>query len=554
MDLRNYMKSKGFDWTESHRASGLVGVMNCPFCKDNEKKFAISLQDGAFNCLHQNNCGVKGSWWDFQKMLGDTPVKLDNDKSLFISRKPVYEKPKVHADVLKDDGILFLSGRGFKKETVKKFKLGQRNGSIMFPYFKDGELTNVKYRDIKEKKFHQEKNAEPTLFNRDNCTGAGLLICEGEFDAMAWHEYNIPAVSVPSGVADLRWIENEWEYLNKFQKIYLSLDNDKAGQDAVDEIVNRLGRWRCYNITLPLKDCNDCLINNIPVEKITECFSTAKEYDPDTLKKAKDFEFEINDLFQNPQKLYGIMTPFEGLNNILRGWREEELTIWSGRNASGKTSIINEVIIDLVRKKHRVVMASLEMPAKRYLRWMLMNMADKNYLDQAEVKENLEKIGDYLFILNVVGEIKPDMILDVFDYAARKYGVKHFFIDSLMKISIGGVDVLEKQKIFCNELINKLAVTHKGHVHLVAHPRKSFKDSDKPDKVDVAGTGDLTNLAHNVLMIWRPDEDLKTKMREKGKDVSDSVLFVKKNREWGMEGHIDFNFNPETKKFKEAIK
>ena len=67
--------------------------------------------------------------------------------------------------------------------------------------------------------------------------------------------------------------------------------------------------------------------------------------------------------------------------------------------------------------------------------------------------------------------------------------------------------------------------------------------------MDVKGTGDITNLAHNVLIVWRPEEEDKDNAKKKGKDVPDAVLFVKKNREFGVEGGIRMKFNPVTKRF-----
>jgi twinkle protein len=79
----------------------------------------------------------------------------------------------------------------------------------------------------------------------------------------------------------------------------------------------------------------------------------------------------------------------------------------------------------------------------------------------------------------------------------------------------------------------------------VAHSRKSGADSDTPDKMDVKGSGDITDLAHNVLIMWRPPEDdiyLK-------KNNPDAILHVKKNRELGLQGSIGLFFNPEIKLF-----
>ena len=544
MDIRYYLSQKGLQWQEKQRPSGMVAIMQCPICKDKEKSFAVSLVDGSFNCNRLNNCGIKGSWWQLQQSFGDKPVRLDSNNSLL--RQPIkYNRPKVHSES-PDKAVEYLKSRKLSEDIIKKFKIGYKDEAIMFPYFKNGELVQVKYRTIAEKKFWKEKNCEPTLFNRDKCTGEGLIICEGEIDCMSLAQYDIPAVSMPSGASDLTWIENEWDYLDKFQKIYLFMDGDAAGQKAVEEMVKRLGAWRCYSVALPHKDVNECLMNGIEEKVILEAIKNAREFDPPTLLSVKDFEEDLHFLFEHPEKLYGISTPWEALNNILKGWRESELTIWSGRNSSGKSTMINEVIINLIRK-HKTVIASLEMSPGRYLRWMIMNVCNKRTPDRKEITSAIDWMTKNLFVVNVNGEIAPDELVNIFDFAARKYGVKHFFIDSLMKIALHGTDELKEQKRFCNSLIDKIQKPHSAHVHLVAHPRKGFKDSDTPDKVDVSGTGDITNLADNVLMAWRPTEELK----EKTPGIADNVLFVKKNREWGIEGSIKFSFNPDTKKFVE---
>jgi twinkle protein len=547
-DLRQFMHLQGWHWVEKQRPSGLIAVMQCPFCKNKEKSFAVSLQDGAFSCFRQNECGVKGSWFDLQRMLNiSKPTHLDDNK--YILRQPiVYNRPKIHSQPT-DKAVEYLKSRKLTEAIIKKFKMGYKDGAIMFPYFKNGELVQVKYRSIADKKFWKEKNCESTLFNRDNCTGEALAICEGEIDCMTLTQYDIPAVSIPGGVLDLAWIENEWDYLNTFQKIYLFMDGDSAGQKAVEELVKRLGEWRCYSVILPYKDANECLMNNVESKTILEAIQNAKEFDPPTLLNAKDFQDEIIFLCEHPEKLYGIATPFERLNHYLKGWRECELTIWSGRNSSGKSTIINDVILDLIRKDHKCIIASLEMPPKRYLRWMIMNICNSPNPTRKEIESTLNWMNNNLFIVNIRGEITPDELINVFNFAARKYGVKNFFIDSLMKMTFKGVDDLKEQKSFTQDLINKVSVQHSGHVHLVAHPRKGMKDNDQPGKTDISGTGDITNLADNVLIVWRPDEIEK----EKHPDIADNVVFIKKNREWGLEGHVNFSFNSDTKKFTERL-
>ena len=48
LSIVEYLQNKGLEY----RKRGDEAVMNCPFCDDKERKFAINLKDGVYNCLH----------------------------------------------------------------------------------------------------------------------------------------------------------------------------------------------------------------------------------------------------------------------------------------------------------------------------------------------------------------------------------------------------------------------------------------------------------------------------------------------------------------------
>ncbi len=190
MDMRQYLSYKGFHWDEVTRSRGKNAVMNCPFCGDTEKKFAIQLETGAFNCFHRNKCGVSGSFRQFQRMLGDLPISLDNDRAFLSKKDKVYSRPAVNLQKATANAANFLHDRKITEDSISKFKIGrtQDGRAVMLPYFKDGQLVNVKYRKIDEKKFWQEKDPEPVLFNRDCCSnGNALYIVEGECPLSIWN-------------------------------------------------------------------------------------------------------------------------------------------------------------------------------------------------------------------------------------------------------------------------------------------------------------------------------------------------------------------------------
>ena len=72
--------------------------------------------------------------------------------------------------------------------------------ALVFPYMRDGELVNIKYRG-EDKSFWQVKGAEKILFGLDDIVGAReIIIVEGEMDKLALEQAGFKnVVSVPDG-------------------------------------------------------------------------------------------------------------------------------------------------------------------------------------------------------------------------------------------------------------------------------------------------------------------------------------------------------------------
>lgn len=552
--VREYLNKKGYQYKETQRPSGLNAIMSCPYCHSNkEQSFAINLEHGAFKCFRENNCGVSGSFWQFQKDMGDEPINIYKDTFRNKSKEKVYERPKKELSIPKSKIIDYFNNRGLTIDTMKAFKIGQDSddNTYYFPYFKDGILVDLKYRQVDSKKMWREKNAEPVLFNRDMCKDKeSIVITEGEIDCMTYVQCGIDAVSVPSGVDDMRWIENEWEFISRFKKIYINMDQDEAGQKVVRKLATRLGEWRCYNVSLPKKDANECLIGGADKSYFKQAIELSEGFDIDELVRADWYEEQVIKICNDNDKINGIPTGLEGLDRLIRGWRGGEVTIWTGKNASGKSTMINQVIGSLGENKERVCLGSFEMPPERILRWMVLQQVRYSILNDEEIRRVMKDLSEYLYMVNIEGLIKQEMLFSVFEYGARKYGIKHFFIDSLMRIRFKNRDLNQEQTDFMSDLV-AFAVKHDVHIGLVAHPRKLGKESYLPGKMDVSGTGNLTNLAHNVIGFLRVSDKAKEKAAEKNMVAPDNIMIVLKNREHGDEGEIFLRFDRETKRFRE---
>src|SRR5690606_16389202 len=143
--------------------------------------------------------------------------------------RPSYKRPaKPKCQAPKSKAKDWLLSRGLTEETIAAFKIAEQvHGEkcyAVFPYLRDGELINAKYRNPEDKRdMRQEGGAEPCLFGWHliDPRARTIAICEGEIDAMTLHQVGIPALSVNAGAGNHQWIDNDWERLDRFSEIYL---------------------------------------------------------------------------------------------------------------------------------------------------------------------------------------------------------------------------------------------------------------------------------------------------------------------------------------------
>lgn len=227
----------------------------------------------------------------------------------------------------------------------------------------------VKYRSIREKKIGvTEANMRPSLFGWQALgqRERSVAICEGEIDAMTLHEYGIPALSVPfggGGGEKQSWIEHEYDRLDRFDTIFVCMDQDATGQEAVAAIIDRLGRHRCRIVELPHKDANECLLNGVPQSVIKAAFESAKSKDPDHLKNIGYVAEAVIAAMGRDDSNYGIKTPWEKVKTLR--FRPSEVTVIAGVNGHGKTEGVNQLAIDAVSQGYRVCVATLELTTEQ---------------------------------------------------------------------------------------------------------------------------------------------------------------------------------------------
>jgi len=208
--------------------------------------------------------------------------------------------------------------------------------------------------------------------------------------------------------------------------------------------------------------------------------------------------------------------------------RSGEVSLWAGINGHGKTLILGQVCAWALPS--RWLIASMEMPPAATMERMMRQMIGARNPSDYLVDDYMTYTDDKLWIYDQTDSVKPERILGMCWYAASHLKVAHVIIDSLVKCGIKNDDY-NLQKDFVDRLC-WLAKTTGLHVHLVHHIRKGDKEGNIPDKFDIRGAGELTDLVDNVFIVHRnkKKEDLIAKGEDVDAHVPDCVLKVAKQR------------------------
>ena len=269
----------------------------------------------------------------------------------------------------------------------------------------------------------------------------------------------------------------------------------------------------------------------------------AKVYDGST------FRDELIDSFHLPEQIHGAKLPWGSTHFNIR-FRTGETTIWAGINGHGKSQLLGMVSLGWIAQGESVLNISLEMKPLATLK----RMAIQACMNDQPTDMILNKFMDFMlgagYVFNHQGNIDPRLIFGTIRYAASK-GIKHVIIDSLMKC-VKGVDDYNAQKDFVNQ-ITQLAQQYNVHIHLVHHIRKQENEQKIPNKFDLAGSGAMTDLADQVIIVYRNKQKERALEKEPlDKDTQsmpDAVLSIDKNRHGEWEGRIPLWYSPSSKQY-----
>ena len=146
-------------------------------------------------------------------------------------------------------------------------------------------------------------------------------------------------------------------------------------------------------------------------------------------------------------------------------------------------------------------------------------------------------------------------MLEVFEYAYKRYGVKRFVIDNLQKCGIP-LDDNDITKDFIDALTD-FAKEFDCTIFLIHHMRKG-QDESYSGKMGIKGSGAITDMVDTILIWWRNKD--KEKAREAAffmgeefdeTEEPDAMLHCEGQRNGESEPHIKLWFDPESNQYLE---
>lgn len=525
----------------------------CPYCRNQTTKtykFAINVHTGAFNCFRAS-CGAKGNMLtlarDFDFSLGKEVDEYYNRSRQFRNVKK-FPLPKI-----KPEAVKYMEGRGISQAITERYKVtvSKDNPNILIFLFYDEhqQLQFIKYRktdfdeDRDKNKEWAMKNTKPILFGMDLCDvkrSSTLVMTEGQIDSLSVAEaYSgcINVVSVPTGKTGFTWVPYCWDFLQKFDTLIVFGDYERGEITLLDDMRKRFGGKVKHVRPEDYKDCKDAndLLRKYGKAAVMAAIENAVIAENPRIIPLADVQRK--DLSELPK----VKTNIPQIDQKIGGLYLGQLVLLTGERGLGKSTVGSQLCVQALDQGYTVFAYSGELNDWMFQDWVDRQCAGPNNINVRVLEDGFktytinkdvnDAIHDWYrskFFLYDKGVIEGDeaqSLTQIIEEAVTQYSCNVIFLDNLMTAMSDDLsaDLYRQQGVFCRKLA-EMARLWNVLIILVAHPRKGNGNRDFAND-DVAGSGNITNLADLVIRYARP------------KDVSvpgDRILQVTKNRLTGF--------------------
>ena len=537
---------------------GAERYTTCPQCssarkKANQKKPCLSLnvEKELWHCHH---CGWSGTLKSgVYKRRGDLHWQA-----------PEYWRPNYDAyKGLSDQAIEWFTKRGISKEVLTRNGIttgpvfmpqdDDFTNTIQFPYYRQGQCINIKYRDH-HKHFRMEGNCELIFYGLDDRDETMTVIVEGELDKLALETAGIKnCVSVPHGApapdsknysSKFDFLDNCKEEIAQVKCFVLAVDNDPPGQRLQEELLHRLGSGKCAIAHWPpdCKDANEVLLKH-GAETLLTCIYDAEPPPIEGTIRVKDIMDRLETLYEKGLSP-GIELGWLNLKNLYKV-SQGEWTLITGIPGHGKSEFLDALLVDLAQNHDWtfVIYSPENFPMEAHVAKLLEKKLAKPFRGPEFYKMELSELrsaaawanNHFVFLNPEERNLGIDALLNLTQSVILRDGARGLVIDPWNELEHQRPSHLTETEYINQTLtrIRRFSRTHNIHTWIVAHPTKLQKDKNGqypvPTPYDVSGGAHWNNQADNILSVWRDRS-----VRDSPVQIHIQKIRFKKNGRLGM--------------------
>ena len=184
------------------------------------------------------------------------------------------------------------------------------------------------------------------------------------------------------------------------------------------------------------------------------------------------------------------------------------MTVWAGVNGHGKSALVQQFCLwwaagKYTDKDEKVLFWSPEMAFHVQIERMVkqtLGVGDPTTQAASYIMDYLE---GKVFIYGKEEHVQASEIIALARWASAN-GFTQLVIDSLMMVDLqtDQANLNLGQKNFVR-MLKEAARTTGLHIHLVAHMRKGETETKMGDKMDIKGSGEISDLSDYAFLIWK---------------------------------------------------
>tara|TARA_B100001093_G_scaffold342346_1_gene327171 strand:- start:6921 stop:8753 length:1833 start_codon:yes stop_codon:yes gene_type:complete len=537
----------------------------CPNCSDQRRKHKkdtplsvnISVDMITYYCHH---CNIKGgipksgerNMKIVSEIKGETKSAKANlgsnsDKSIVSSSGGSISDGEIQKNKLskcEDKISQWLGERKIELKTAEKMDCVWEETKhlpvIGFPFRENGKVSACKWRTANGKKDFWWTNSASRLWGKevegDNVI-EGLVITEGEMDALSIKQafleadMDVSVFSVPNGspnkITDgkvdpsedgrFKYVWNDKELLDRYDKIILASDIDTAGDCLVHELSRRLGKAKCYRVNYNgYKDANELLMNTDEATLRKQVLG-AEPIPLHGLNSMKHYSDEFESLYKDG-KPSGISTGIKSLDDIftLQTGQLYVVTGWAGH---GKSAFLDQVIVNAGKMYGwKTCYASFEKPPSYHSVQLAQILTGKPFFEGNNIRMSESErdqasawIDEHILFQDYLDGGLPtiEAVLEKAQASIQRMGCRMLVIDPFNFIHSDKSYALETDMV--SDMLSKVQLFAKQTdclVWFVAHPSKPFNKEKvgHPTPLDIAKSMAWSTKPDVCLAVHRGNE------------------------------------------------